>query len=281
MTKKVRETKLKCFYVYLKNITLSGRCKIPYAKNGDISIYYEVEGEGPPLVMFYGLTGNIEGLKETGYVDALKDEYQIILIDFRGHGKSDKPHDTAMYTVEKIVGDVIAVLNRIGIKTANFMGYSFGGGICYELAKRIPERIISLITGGCGAQNPPHEILEGQLNLYESGAENIIATYEQNGPLPPDVKAHILANDYKALAAICKAMMSFPPVINDVPNMKMPILLYAGEKDFGFQAVVETKKMLPNATLVSFPGLDHMLGGGSLDLVVPHIKKFLARVNRT
>ncbi|OGN98406.1 MAG: hypothetical protein A2Y89_04445 [Chloroflexi bacterium RBG_13_51_18] len=253
---------------------------MPYAKNGEINIYYEVEGKGPPLVMLYGLTGNIDGLKETGYVDALKDECQIILMDFRGHGKSDKPHDPALYMVENIVGDVTAVLDRLDIKTANFMGYSFGGGICYELAKRIPERITSLIIGGCGAQNPPPEMLEGQIKLYESGAEAIIATYEQTSPLPPDVKAHIFTNDYKALAALCKAMMSFPPVINDTPNMKMPILLYAGEKDFGFQQIIETSKMLPNATLVSLPGLDHMLGGGSTEIVVPLIKEFLARVNK-
>ncbi len=253
---------------------------MPYVQNGDINIYYEVEGKGPPLVMLHGLTSKLEGWKETDYVGALKDEYQLILMDFRGHGKSDKPHDPAMYTVEKIVGDVIAVLDRLNIQTANFHGYSFGGGICFELAKRIPERIISLIIGGCGAQQPPPEMLNGQIELYESGAENIIATYEQNGPLPPDVKAHILANDYKALAVICKAMKSFPPLINDVPNMKMPVLLYAGEADFGFPQIVETSKMLPNATLVSFPGLDHMLGGGSSDLIVPHMKKFLSRVNR-
>ena len=254
---------------------------MPYAKNGNTKIYYEVEGKGPPLVMLHGLTGNLEGWRESGYVDALKDDYQVILMDFRGHGKSDKPHDPALYSVESIVGDVIAVLDRPSIKTANFHGYSFGGGICYELAKRIPERIKALVIGGCGAQNPPHEILERQIKLYESGAKNIIATYEQNGPMPPDVKAHILANDYKALAAVCKGMMSFPPVINDVPKMKMPILLYAGEKDFGYSAVVETSKMLPNASLATLPGLDHMLGGGSPDLVVPHIKKFLARVNKT
>jgi pimeloyl-ACP methyl ester carboxylesterase len=253
---------------------------MPYTKKDDMNIYYEVEGEGPPLVMLYGLTGNIEGLKETGYVDVLKDEYQIILMDFRGHGKSDKPHDAAMYTVDKIVGDVIAVMDSLEIKNTNFMGYSFGGGICYELAKRIPERTTSMIIGGCGAQNPPTEMLEGQIKLYESGAENIITMYEQNGPLPPNVKAHILANDYQALAAVCKAMMSFPPVIVDVPNMKMPILLYAGEQDFGYQAILETKKLLPNDDLFTLPGLDHMLAAPHLHILIPRIKEFLARVNK-
>ena len=254
---------------------------MPYARNGKVKIYFEVEGQGPPLVMLHGLTGSGAGWRESGYVDALKDEYQVILVDFRGHGKSDKPHDPAQYTVEKIVGDVTAVLDKLGIETACFHGYSFGGGICYELARRIPARIKALIIGGCGAQNPPQEMLEGQIKLYESGTKNIIAAYKQNGPLPPGVKANILANDYRALAALCRAMMTFPPVINNLPEMKMPVLLYAGEKDFGFQAVVETGQMLPDATFVSLPGLDHLLVGGSPDLVIPRIKEFLARVNHT
>ena len=52
---------------------------MPYAKNGDINIYYEVEGEGPPPVMLHGLICSLEDIREAGYVDALKDDYQLIL----------------------------------------------------------------------------------------------------------------------------------------------------------------------------------------------------------
>ena len=85
---------------------------MPYTKNGDVNIYYEVEGEGPPLVMLHGLTSSLEGWRESGYIDALKDDYQLILMDARGHGKSDKPHDPAMYISENLVGVQVRTTKR-------------------------------------------------------------------------------------------------------------------------------------------------------------------------
>ena len=72
---------------------------MPKVKNGDINIYYEVEGEGPPLVMLHGFAGSLEHWRDFGYVDELKKDYKVVLIDNRGHGKSDKPHDPAMYNI--------------------------------------------------------------------------------------------------------------------------------------------------------------------------------------
>jgi len=252
---------------------------MPYAKNGVINIYYEVEGEGPPLVMLHGLMGSLEDIREAGYVDALKDDYQIILMDARGHGKSDKPHDPAMYISKNLVGDVIAVLDSLSIETTNFFGYSYGGGIAFECAKYAPQRMKSLIVGGAGAGHPPPEMLEGQIKLFETGMEALVAAREQTAPIPPGVKARRLANDCEALVAICKAMLSFPSIIDDVPGMNIPFLLFVGESDFGFQGVKETSKLLPDATFISFPGLDHGQAGSRLDLVIPHIKEFLSRVN--
>ncbi|UCB43679.1 MAG: alpha/beta fold hydrolase [Dehalococcoidales bacterium] len=248
---------------------------MPYAKNGDINIYYEVEGEGPPLVMLQGLTGSLEGWKESGYVDALKDDYQLILMDARGRGKSDKPHDPAMYTGQNLVGDIIAVLDDVGIESANCFGYSYGGGFALECAKYAPDRMKSLIVGGAGARLPPPEMLEEQIKLFET----LASAPEQVVEVPPDRKARLLANDCEALVAICKAMLSSPPLIDDLPGMHMAFLIFVGESDFAFSGAKETSELLPDATFVSFPGLDHIQAGSRLDLVIPHIKEFLSKVN--
>lgn len=252
---------------------------MPYAKNGDINIYYEVEGDGPPLVMLHGLMGSLESIRESGYIDALKDDYQIILMDARGHGKSDKPHDPAMYIGEIIVSDVIAVLDSLGIETTNFFGYSYGGGIAFECAKYAPQRMKSLIVGGAGARHPPPEMLKGNIKLFEAGMAALVAAREQTGPISPGVKARMLANDCGALVAICKAIGSSPAIEDDLPSMNMPFLLFVGESDAAFPGVEETSKLLPDATFISFPGLDHIQAGSRLDLVIPHIKEFLSRVN--
>ena len=70
---------------------------MPYTTNQGVRIHYQVEGEGPPLVMQHGFTDSIETWYELGYVDTLKHDYRLILVDARGHGHSDKPRTPDAY----------------------------------------------------------------------------------------------------------------------------------------------------------------------------------------
>ncbi len=253
---------------------------MPKAKNGDINIYYEVEGEGPPLVLHHGVTMRLDGWRELGYVDGLKNDYQLILVDARGHGKSDKPHDPSAYTMEHRIGDVTAVLDDLGISSAHFFGYSYGGQIGFELAKYAPERAKSLIIGGAGAEGrkPDDPTSLGIIQLLEAGPEALVAVVEQSVPLSPDMKAGLMANDFKALVAILKS--PWPDLEGDLPVMTMPFLLFAGESAPDFPAMQEAGRLLPDATFFSLPGLDHFQAYFRSDLVLPHVKEFLARVSR-
>ena len=68
---------------------------MPFAQNPDgTKINYEVIGEGPPLVLQHGLLSDLNTWKSRGYVDALQDTFQLILVDSRGHGESDKPDES-------------------------------------------------------------------------------------------------------------------------------------------------------------------------------------------
>ncbi len=68
---------------------------MPYVDNNGTRIHYHVEGEGQPLVLQHGFTSSIKNWYANGYVEQLAKEYQLIMVDARGHGNSDKPHDTA------------------------------------------------------------------------------------------------------------------------------------------------------------------------------------------
>src|SRR5437763_14786365 len=72
---------------------------MPYADNGNIRIHYQVEGEGPALVLQHGFTESVTDWYEAGYVEALRRDYRLILIDARGHGASDKPRDPDAYVL--------------------------------------------------------------------------------------------------------------------------------------------------------------------------------------
>jgi pimeloyl-ACP methyl ester carboxylesterase len=254
---------------------------MPYANNNGVKIYYEVEGEGPPLLFHHGIGTFLEGWRVMGYVDALKNNYHLILIDARGHGKSDKPHDPEAYTMEKRVGDIVAVLDHTSIDHAHFFGYSYGCRAGFELAKLNPQRVVSMILGGHGAgpKNPNDPTILQQIRGLESGQkalEPIAKAFEIIGH--PELKDGVMANDPLALQALLKA--PWPDIRSDLVSMKMPFLIFAGESDSYFPATVEAAKLLTSVTFIPFPGLDHLQAVSRSDLVLPHIKEFLAQVSK-
>jgi pimeloyl-ACP methyl ester carboxylesterase len=89
---------------------------MPYTDNRGVRVHYRIEGAGPPLVLQHGFTQSVEDWYECGYVDALSRDYRLILVDARGHGGSDKPHDSSTYPLEKRVSDVVAVMRWRSIR---------------------------------------------------------------------------------------------------------------------------------------------------------------------
>ncbi len=252
---------------------------MPYVNNNGARIHYRVEGAGPPLVLHHGLAGSLQDWRELGYVDSLKGDYQLILMDARGHGASDKPHDPEAYVMEHRVSDVSAVLDDLDISSAHFFGYSYGGRVGLEFATLAPERAWSLIIGGSGPreQSPsnPHPVRK----LLEAGPEALVAAFKQSGPVSPEFMAQLLANDFEALIAILES--GRPSLEDDLPSMTMPFLVYIGESD-ALNPLTEAKeyaKRLPNATFFSLTGLDHIQGVTRSDLVLPHVRKFLTQVS--
>src|SRR5215472_4406008 len=122
---------------------------MPYADNNKVRVHYRIEGgNGRPLVLQHGFTESIEDWSECGYVDVLKCQYRLIMIDARGHGGSGKPHDPEAYRLETRVRDVVTVLDDLGIERAHFWGYSMGGWIGFGMAAFAPERVDRLVIGG-------------------------------------------------------------------------------------------------------------------------------------
>ena len=71
---------------------------MPYVDNEGIKIFYEVEGEGAPLILHHGLTDSPKLWRTAGYVEPLAIHYQVIILHVRGHGQSDKPHSPKAYS---------------------------------------------------------------------------------------------------------------------------------------------------------------------------------------
>src|SRR3972149_6074541 len=93
---------------------------MPYANNGGVKIYYEVEGQGPPLLLAHAWIQKVESWRSYGYVESLKNDYKLILFDARAHGKSDKPHEGSAMGAN--VGLLAAIL-----APSRFQSFILGG----------------------------------------------------------------------------------------------------------------------------------------------------------
>jgi pimeloyl-ACP methyl ester carboxylesterase len=128
---------------------------MPFRQVGDIKIYYEVRGNGEPLVMISGCgTDSSVWLPQTQELSA---KYHVITFDNRGTGRSDKP-DTP-YTMQMMAADLAGLLDSIGIGAAHILGYSMGGVIAQEFALTYPERTLTLILSCAYPAGAPDVVL--------------------------------------------------------------------------------------------------------------------------
>ncbi len=253
-----------------------------FVENDGVKIHYEVEGEGPPLVLVHWFTGSLEDWRVFGYVDALKENYRLILIDARGHGKSDKPHDPAAYVLEKQAADIVAVLDELGVDKAHFFGYSMGGRLGWALAKYAPDRLSSLIIGG---ETP--EVFDPSANIAHVGAQTpsqhgreVASFLASNGFSEAETYPLYAATDIEAVIADLQSI-STENFAADLPGMTMPILLLAGTGDGDYRALKAATNKLPNAKFATLVGgYDHVTAFLQTEVVLEPVTKFLAKVEK-
>jgi len=147
-------------------------------------IYYEVHGQGDPLVLIMGLRRNVEWWYRQ--IPALSEHFQVIAFDNRGAGRSDKP--VMEYAIRLFADDTAGLMDALDISTAHILGISMGGYIAQELALNYPAKVENLVLGctGCGgdrnvSMSPermekftankglnPEEILRKDMDIYFS-----------------------------------------------------------------------------------------------------------------
>ena len=247
---------------------------MPYAENDGTRIHYEVEGSGPPLILQHGMFWDLGGWKRWGYTDSLNQDFQLVSVDARGHGKSDKPHDPTAYTVSSHVADIVAVLDALQIPSAHYWGFSMGGWIGFGIAIMAGERIKSSVLGGA---HPYGRTLPESSRLDGANAEQFLEGFFQRQgidrvTMSSTKMAEFADNDFLAIAA---AQQDRETLEASLASIEIPVLLYAGEIDGGFAQVQQCAAQLPNAKFVSLPGLNHPESFYQSGLVLPHVLPFL------
>lgn len=253
---------------------------MPFADNDGVQLYYETEGTGPAVVMTHGIWTDGRDYRLTGWVDGLKDDYKLVIMDMRGHGRSDKPHDPSAYAIENLIGDILAVTDDAADE-AHYFGYSWGGRIGYGVALEAPHRFKSFIIGGAKAETLTTEQPNLLLNAITGGREALEELLVAMFPTEwTSLVALRLEGDMEALAAATEALVTnFPDFTSRLHAIEQPCLAFCGDQDGNYEGMQRAEQLIPNASLLTLPGLDHVGGITHSELVLPALRRFLREVS--
>ncbi len=208
-----------------------------------VPISYLDQGEGEAVVLVHGFTANATlNWVLPGIVQYLQDDYRVIAIDVRGHGRSGKPHDPQMYGME-LVHDIIRLMDHLEIQRAHVVGYSMGAMISCKLLTTAPQRLISVTLGGAGwprADDPRQIVLDELVESLENGRGigPLLRALSPTGiaaPTDDQLRATsqlaMLVNDPKALAAMMRKRDGLIVPESDLRKNNVPVLALIGDQD--------------------------------------------------
>jgi pimeloyl-ACP methyl ester carboxylesterase len=239
-----------------------------YALVNGLQLYYEIRGSGRPLVLLHGGLLTID-LNFGPLLEPLAASRHVIAVEFQGHGRTA---DTGRpMTIEALAGDVVALLDHLGIAEADLFGLSLGGLVACAVALGAPDRVGKLIIASADAHRPPGR------ESAPLGGDRL--------PTPADFQAwrdayDVVAPDpayFDELAAKTSAMVhEFPGWTDELRSLQMPTLLIFGDRDFSpLPHVVEMFDLVPDAQLAVLPGTTHVgmtrRPGEMLALITPFL----------
>lgn len=239
---------------------------IAHNPHDGVELSYDVVGAGQPILLVHGSALSKAIWRGFGYTKALRENFQVIAMDLRGHGRSGKPHAQSDYLMDTFVADALAVLDAAGAQQAHFGGYSVGARLGFSLAVAAPERLLSLTSLGGTFRIQPGSIgrlffPEYDAALGEGGMPAFVDGWEAaiGRPLDAQTQAAFLANDAPALRAYFAQTETDPAIPEeDIAGIALPSLLMAGTEDRARLAdSLRAVELMPNARLVELPGRNH------------------------
>jgi pimeloyl-ACP methyl ester carboxylesterase len=211
---------------------------MPFLKTSDgVSIYYQIKGEGTPIVFIHPPVLTSENFKYQ--LDELSNSFKVIVFDIRGHGNSQSSKATLTYPL--ITADIKQLLDHLGIKKAYICGYSTGGSIVLEFLLRSAERALGgiVVSGMSEAYGELRDKIELGRSLAAQGAVPLIAlSVSKTNSNNKDTFQRLLASSLKGDESNKEQYYQYSLTYNctgELCNINLPVLLVYGKKDRQFQ----------------------------------------------
>lgn len=222
-----------------------------------VEIWLDDVGAGEPALLVHGWGSSAkQNFGDTGWIEMLSSRFRVIAVDCRGHGRSAKPHRKSLYGRAQMAGDIMRLLDHLGIARALIMGYSMGASLALELLMDHPERLRAAVLGGIAYDDG---IEDPSLRAAISDALLAPSCDEIKNPVARAYRrfAESANNDLFALAAIISAERKFIEP-GRLAQVRVPTLIVVGTKDDAIGPHDELPKMMPNSRIVKLEGRDHM-----------------------
>lgn len=204
----------------------------------NVNIYYEVHGEGDPLVLILGLGSDIS--QYMWLISELAATFSVVAFDNRGAGRSDRPKER--YTIEMMADDLDGLLDHLRVEHAYVVGISLGSRVAVDLAVRHPDRVRSLTLVSVLVRRIGDSRISPTLRLAFASQWLPRRTRRYRQPWYAFAQQHAAALDYDTL--------------EQTARIHVPTAILHGRRDrtAAFRGAEELHRALSNSRLIAFEG---------------------------
>ncbi|MGZ4697973.1 MAG: alpha/beta fold hydrolase [Oryzihumus sp.] len=245
-----------------------------YADVNGLHLYYELHGEGSPLVLLHGGMLTID-LNFAGLIPTLAQRHFVIGVEMQGHGRTaDIDREI---TPAALAGDVVALLDHLGIDRAHALGHSLGGAVTLELAVSHPDRVRSVVPVSASVRpdgmhedltDPAKQATSTRMPTQQDFIEFRDA-YLRLSPHPEHFDAFLAS--LSRSAADLKGWSD-----EQLAGITAPTLIVQGDHDFvTIEHAALMQHLIPGAHLAVLPDTTHMTVTRRADLLLPILAAFL------
>ncbi len=250
-----------------------------YVNVNNIKIYYEIYGEGEPLLLLHGNSGSIENFMYQ--IPELSKHFKVIAIDSRAQGRSSDSDKEITYAL--MASDMAEFIDKLDLGIVNIAGWSDGGNTGLELAFAHPEKVKKLITFGA---NYTHE-------NWMAAPDSVVMDAKD----PLIVKTSIMIQRYKSALErlspnperitvikkkLADLMEKYPNfTIDQLKKIEIPVLVVAGDHDIiNLDQTIALFTNLPKSQLFIVPGASHLAPAEQPELINSVVINFLKTAYR-
>lgn len=245
-----------------------------YVNVNDIKIYYEIYGEGQPLLLLHGNSGSIENF--IYQIPELSKHFKVIAVDSRAQGRTSDSDQEITYAL--MASDMSELIDKLKLGKVNVVGWSDGGNIGLELAYAHPEKVLKVVTFGANYSNEnwmasaDSVVMDPNDPLILKTAEMLKKYSTSMRRLSPDTLRIPIIK--KKLEDLMKKYPNFTP--DQLKTINVPFLIVAGDHDaINLNQTIALFTNLPKSQLYIVPHASHLVAAENPELINSAVIRFL------